>query len=99
MVWCSPSTVATTTRARMTLVGDTGLNLGAVSKIDGSAFASMVYDPETRAAGSGPQASPGRMASSISRSTHLTPFTEPMSSGQDRRHCRVPVPGMTGSPR
>ncbi len=33
--------------ARMTLVGDTGLNLGAVSKVDGSAFASMVYDPET----------------------------------------------------
>ena len=32
---------------RMTLVGDTGLNLGAVSKTDGSAFASMVYDPET----------------------------------------------------
>ena len=33
--------------ARMTLVGDTGLSLGAVSKVDGSAFASMVYDPET----------------------------------------------------
>ena len=31
----------------MTLVGDTGLNLGSVSKIDGSAFASMVYDQET----------------------------------------------------
>lgn len=32
---------------RPTELGDTGLNLGPVSRVDGSAFASMVYDQET----------------------------------------------------
>ncbi|MFR8334856.1 MAG: hypothetical protein ACLU9S_22890 [Oscillospiraceae bacterium] len=76
--------------ARMTLVGDTGLNLGSVSKIDGSAFASMVYDQGDRTAGSvHRQVRTGWLELYLIGPTLcLCPGAGPDPSGT----CRVPVP-------